>query len=309
MPFRRIPFWVHLAYLIVALLLVFALISNSFQYFESRRLITAEVAQRYQLLGQNAIGEVHETYRAAKLGAALMAKQRLISASNLEQRLDSLPWLSAALQAQPNANAMYMGYASGDFFMLRPWRGDAKLQARFDPPAGTGWMVQSIQVVDGKQLGEHLFFSPELRLLERRAKPDYRYDPRTRGWYQQAMLSDAVVIRPPYVFASSSEVGSSFSQRSDNALGVSGVDITLRSLQQILTDSRVTTNTRIALINAKGEVLSSHLGAVQMMLGADGKERLPTLHELDLPMLAKLIEETPTGSNLVKHFEDAQGNT
>ncbi|MBP8185429.1 MAG: GAF domain-containing protein, partial [Pseudomonas sp.] len=310
MPSRRIPFSVHLAYLIVGLLVVFAIINNSFQYFESRRLITNEVAQRYQLIGQNALDDLQHTYRSAVLSTALLAKQSLMAATTLEQRLDNLPWLSTALQAQPNANAMYMGYASGDFFMLRPWRGDAKLQALFDAPAGTGWMVQSIQVVDGKMLGEHLFFSPELRLLERRAKPDYQYDPRTRNWYQQAMLGDAVVVQPPYVFASTGEVGSTFARQTDNALGVSGVDITLRSLNQILSNSRVTANTRIALINTKGEVLSSDLGAVQMRLDADGKERLPTVDELDLPMLAKLIQATPTSSsNQGQRFEDAQGNT
>lgn len=308
MPSRRIPFSVHISYLFIGLLVGFAAITNTFQFSETRRLVTEEVGHRYQLIGQAAIADIQHTYRAAALGAALLAKQRLMRASSLEQRLESLPWMATALQAQPNANALYMGYENGDFFMLRPWRGDPRLQELFDAPAGTGWMVQSIQVQDGKMVGEHLFFTPEMALIERRAKPDYQYDPRTRDWYQKALLSDGLYVQPPYIFSSTGEVGSTFANEADNGLAVAGVDITLRSVNNIMLKSKVTPDTRIALVNAKGEVLSSQEGSVQMVPTADGKGRLPTLADLELHMLEKFIRETPAGATGARHFEDDEGN-
>ncbi|MBX9915457.1 MAG: GAF domain-containing protein [Pseudomonadaceae bacterium] len=308
MPSRRIPFAVHLSYLFVGLLVAFAAITNGFQFSETKRLITQEVGERFVLIGQNAIGDISTTLRGASLAASLLAKQRLMNALTLEQRLNSLSWLAVALSAQPNANAMYMGYASGDFFMLRPWRGDPRLQALFDAPPGTGWMVQSIQVIDGKIVGEHLFFTPKMALIERRAKPDYQYDPRTREWFTQGMATDGLFIQPPYIFSSTGEAGSTLAVQSENGLAVAGVDITLRSVNRILQENMVTPNTRIALVNKRGHVLSSHLGPVQMVPTADGKGRLPNLDELNLPVLKQLISVMPDGKDQVLTFQDAEGN-
>ena len=308
MPSRRIPFSVHISYLFVGLLVVFAAITNAFQFSETRRLITHEVGQRFELIGQKAIEDIEHTYQGAALSSALLAKQRLMRATSLQQRLESLPWLATALAAQPNANAMYMGYETGDFFMLRPWHGDPQLQALFDAPPGTGWMVQSIQHRDGQPFGEHLFFTAAMQLIERRAKPDYRYDPRTRDWYAQALATDGLYVQPPYVFSSTAEVGSTFATEADNGLAVAGVDITLRSVNEILRKNVVTPSARLVLLNPRGEVLSSERGAIEMVPTEDAKGRLPTLNDLDLPMLKALVNETPAGTTGVMHFKDPQGD-
>ena len=308
MPSRRIPFSVHISYLFIGLLAVFAIVINTYQFNEARRLITSEVGHRFELIGERAIGDIQHTFNGAALSSALLAKQRLINATSLGQRLQSLPWLTTALQAQPNANAMYMGYETGDFFLLRPWHGDPQLQALFDAPPGTGWMVQSIQVMDGKPVGEHLFFSADLALLERRGKPDYHYDPRSRNWYAKALDTDGLYVEPPYVFSSTGEVGSTFATEADNGLAVAGVDITLRSLNDILSKNVVTPSTRLVLLNARNEVLSSERGAIEMVPTVDAKDRLPRLNDFDLPMLNKLIRETPAGTTGVMHFEDELGD-
>jgi HD-GYP domain-containing protein (c-di-GMP phosphodiesterase class II) len=307
-PSRRIPFSVHISYLFVGLLAVFAIVINSFQFNETRNLITAEVGQRFKLIGERAIEDIQHTYNGAALSSALLAKQRLMNATSLSQRLESLPWLATALQAQANANAMFMGYESGDFFLLRPWHGDPQLQAMFDAPPGTGWMVQSIQVQDGQPVGEHLFFNTDLQLIERRAKPDYRYDPRSRNWYTQALATDGLYVQPPYLFSSTAEVGSTFATETDNGLAVAGVDITLRSINHILSKNVVTPSTRLVLLNDKGEVLSSERGAIELVPVEDAQGRLPTLNDLDLPILRKLVSETPAGETRVMRVEDALGD-
>lgn len=308
MPSRRIPFAVHISYLFIGLLLGFAALSNTFQFHETKRLVTEEVAERFALIGQNALKDIKNTYTNAVTTSALLAKQRLMRATNLQQRLDSLSWMVTALKAQPNANALYMGYQSGDFFMLRPWRGDPKLQALFAAPPGTAWMVQSIEAQDGKAIGSYLFFDAKLALIERRPQPDYQYDPRTRNWYQKALLIDGISVQPPYIFSSTGELGSTLAYKTENGLAVAGIDITLRSINEILSQSRVTPDTRIALVNIKGEVLSSHLGPVELVATADGKGRLPTLDDLNLPVLRKLISESAELQSGSKMFTDAQGN-
>jgi HD-GYP domain-containing protein (c-di-GMP phosphodiesterase class II)/HAMP domain-containing protein len=306
-PSHRIPFAVHLSYLFIGLLVIFAAITNTFQFNETRRLIKEEIGHRYELIGKTAIDDITDTYKAASLWASLLARQDLMRATTLQQRLESLSRMAAALGSQPNANAMYMGYETGDFFMVRRWRDDPKLQALFDAPAGTAWMVQSIQVQDGKLIGEHLFFSPDFKMIDRRVKPDYQYDPRTRDWYTGGLNAEGLAVQPPYIFSSTGEVGTTFSFEAENGLGVAGVDITLRSLNEILRQNKVTPNSRLALVNLRGNVLSSHLGAVDMIPTTDGKGRLPNLDDLDLPVIKKLISLVPPGKDLVMTFEDDQG--
>ncbi|MBF7728930.1 HD domain-containing phosphohydrolase [Pseudomonas sp. N040] len=308
MPSRRIPFAVHISYLFIGLLLAYAAITGSFQYIETRRLITTEVGQRYALIGQQAIGELQNLYRPAAMSTALLARQPLAQATSLEQRLDSLAWLATALDAQPNANSMYFGYASGDFFMLRRWRDNPQLQTLFQPPADTAWIVQSIQRKDGGMLGEHLFFRADLSLIERRGKPDYQFDPRQRDWYMQARNSSSLQVTRPYLFASTREAGLTFAKAASTGAGVAGLDITLRSLNQVLMASKVTPGTRIVLLNEEGQVLSSHLGPATMLATADGQGRLPQIGDFDLPMLETLMRETPASGGTFNSFEDPQGN-
>ena len=116
-------------------------------------------------------------------------------------------------------------------------------------------------------------------------------------------------MQPPYVFSSTGEVGSTFAVQTDNGLGVAAIDITLRSVNQILANSKVTPDTRVALINGRGEVLSSHLGAAALIPAADGKGRMPTIDDLELPMLKKLMGESVGVQSGTRSFTDDQGNT
>ena len=71
MPSRRIPFAVHISYLFIGLLVGFAVITNSFHFRESRRLITEEVAARFALIGQSTIQSIENTVRGATAASAL----------------------------------------------------------------------------------------------------------------------------------------------------------------------------------------------------------------------------------------------
>lgn len=308
MPSRRIPFAVHISTLFIGLLLAFSAITNTFQFHETRRLITEEVGKRFALIGQKAMQDIQNTYSNAVTTSALLAKQRLMSASNLQQRLDSLDWMTTALKTQPNANSLYMGYKSGDFFMLRPWHGDPKLQADFAAPPNTAWMVQSIEMHDGQMLGSYLFFDATLALIERRDQANYDYDPRTQEWYQKALVTDGLYVQPPYIFSSTDELGGTFAFATDNGQGVAAMDITLRSVNEILNKNEVTRDTKIVLLNAQGQVLSSHLGPVELIPTADGKGRLPTVADLNLPVVSKLIAESADFKSGAKSFSDGHGN-
>ncbi|NES11253.1 hypothetical protein G3O07_18345 [Pseudomonas laurentiana] len=289
MPSRRIPLYVHIAYLFVGLLLTFAIVSNGYQFLQNREQMVNGAKKHFELVRQLALSELDALYRPTVSTVSLLAHQRLMRAQTVEARLDSLQFLVAALDSQPALTSLYMGYDTGDFFMIRPWRDEAALIPLFNPPAGTRWIVQSIQVIDGQTVGEHLFIGADFQVIERRARPDYRYDPRSRPWFVSAKERGGLYVTDPYLFFSTGQPGVSFAHPTENGSGVAGADITLNSLNALLLALKATPDSRIALLNAKDEVLSWQKGAPQMMDAGAGKLRLPHLDELQAPILQRLV--------------------
>lgn len=311
MPSRRIPLYVHIAYLFVGLLLTFAILSNGYQFLQNREQMVSGAKKHFELVRQLAISELDALYRPTVSTVSLLAHQRLMRAQTLEARLDSLQFLAAALDSQPALTSLYMGYDTGDFFMIRPWRNEAVLVPLFNPPAGTRWIVQSIQVIDGQPLGEHLFIGQDFQVIERRARPDYRYDPRGRQWFIAAKQHGDLYVTDPYVFFSTGQPGVSFAHPTENGSGVAGADITLSSLNALMLELKATPDSRIALLNAMGEVLSWQKGAPQMLDDGTGKLRLPRLDELQAPILQRLVstlnERTEDGLSFQAAGDDWQG--
>ena len=100
----------------------------------------------------------------------------------------------------------------GEFFLARrvPEGGIDGYQL----PAGTYFLVQSIERDGDAMSGRWLFFDQSLHQIGSRPVPEYRFDPRTRPWYQMAQQSDDVVLTEPYLFFTTHQVGLTMAQRS-----------------------------------------------------------------------------------------------
>ena len=158
---------------------------------------------------------------------------------------------------------MYVGFATGDFFLLRTLReGPAPT---LGAPPGAQFLLQTRTRGEGR----YRFLDPTLSVLADEPRPEYRFDPRTRGWYQQAHASAAPVRTSPYVFFTTREVGTTLAQRSVDGAAVIGADITLRDLSRELSDSRVTPSAQVALVDPEGVVIA-HPEADRLVRSAPG---------------------------------------
>lgn len=287
MQSRRMPLYIKISYMFIGLLLSFAMINLGHQFFQTKRIMSDEARLRFDMAGKLTLKELDNLYQPAALSANLLSQQSLVQANTLEQRLESLPFLVALLKAQPSVSSVYMGYENGGFFMLTRSE-DLISMSNDSPSAGAKWVVQSIQVLDGKPVGEYLYFAEDLSILARIARSDYRYDPRTRPWYLGARNRKELFVTEPYLFFTSKEVGVSFSRAASNDAAVAGVDIVLRSLDKLLSSSKISPSSRLAITNEKEEVISSDSGVKVKSLGGD-LFRLGKLEELNLPMIQELI--------------------
>ncbi|MFN3580253.1 MAG: phosphohydrolase, partial [Pseudomonas sp.] len=160
----------------------------------------------------------------------LLAHDPLGAADSLQLRLQRLPLLIEALEANSMLSAAYIGYASGEFLLVRPLA-RALPQNGYDAPAEADYLVQAISLDEhGELRGNWLFYGAQLQLLESRAMPDYRFDPRSRPWYRTALKHEGPLLTRPYVFFTTREVGITVALASLAGEAIIGLDASVDDL-------------------------------------------------------------------------------
>ena len=244
------PLRIHIATLFVALILAAGLAVVGYGYVAASRLLLSAGDEEFLHVAERTTGQVRNLLAPARLLVQLLARHRITQTTTLDARLESLPFLTTALAEQPHISAVYVGFGTGDFFLVRTL--SAATAPVLGAPPGAQFLVQSRTRGEGR----YRFLDPTLTVITDATRPDYRFDPRTRGWYQQAHASAAPVRTSPYVFFTTREIGTTLAQRSLDGAAVIGADITLHALSRELSDSRVTPSAQVALVDPEGFVIA-----------------------------------------------------
>ncbi|NQD95757.1 hypothetical protein HP532_24170, partial [Pseudomonas sp. CrR25] len=216
---------------------------------------------------------------------SLLALDQAAQATDLEGRLALLPPLVQALRDNPKLASLYLGYADGDFFMVRPLRSDA-LKQRFDAPEKAAYQVWSI---DRSAIGvdaNYLFYDGSLNLVSRRQRLKEDFDPRSRGWYRSARADGGQITTAPYVFFSTQEVGTTLARRS-GLTSVLAADLTLDALSATLAQHQVTAHSEVLLYDPAGNVVA-YPDRARLVMVANGEPHLTPARDLS-PELATLL--------------------
>ena len=306
---RRPPLHVHIATLFSLLIIAVGGVIGWHNYIQNRELIISASQELVQAITGKTVAGFEAIYQPVELLIDLLAHQRLGQAKNLNDRMESVAYIADALEHSPSLSALYVGYSNGDFFLLRPLRGNAAVRAQFKAPADAVYLVQSIERgAGGAPHGAYVFLDTTLTAVERREVPDYVFDPRTRGWYQQALATRQQVKTAPYVFFSTGEVGVTFARRSDGGVSVVGADLTLRDLSRGLQQERPTPSSELVLFNSDGAVLAYDKPERMALDRGDRSDpRLAKVSELGSPVLSHLMESVGTGTATIKLGLDVAG--
>lgn len=214
----------------------------------------------------------------------LLVHDPLLEAESLDARLARLPVLVEALAVHEMASAVYVGYETGDFLLVRPW--DERLAEADEGLAGhsAAWLVQAVTHRPGEgRVGEWRLYDAGLELLVRVEPEDYRFEPRERPWYRQA-AGGGVALTPPYPFFTTREVGVTLSRVAPSGQGVVGLDATVTDLGREMRELRLTPGTRLAIVSERDEVLA-YPELERLLVGEGDALRLALLDELGEPAL------------------------
>ena len=312
---RRFPLHVHISTLFIALILLIAGVIAELGYKNSRDLIENAAEELSVRISRETLSEFTNIVGPAEMATRLLSYDAITQARSLSERLQNIGFMREALNNSQALTALYVGYANGDFFMVRRFWNDADRQA-FNAPTQSFYLVQSIEHQGDLVNGRYIFLDAKLATLRNDEQPEYAatYDPRRRDWYNAARQADGQVKTPPYLFFSSHNVGLTIANRAHKGEAVVGADIRLETLSASLTRQKITPGSQTLLVNGQGQAIAFEdaAKAVKYPDGPAGKPVLARLDELGIPVLAQLapwlkrIDATAAPQNISLNVNGAE---
>jgi len=286
---RLYPLHIHIAYLFTLLIFVACSVIGWFNFHQSRRIVLSAAENVFERTARQTSDDLARLYGPLETLVELLVHHPLAAATDLPGRLHHLPMLREALEKNPRLSAVYVGYPNGDFFLVRPL-GAASVAKAVNAPDGARFLVQSMERTGrgkGEERPSFIFYDEWLQELERRHPETYHFDPRSRPWFGRASDSTVLVRTEPYVFFTTREVGKTFARQAAGG-AVVAADLTLADISASLAGAGISPGTQLLLVDAKGQVLADRdQNRLSTASGRNGG-RLPTLAELDSPVLAQL---------------------
>lgn len=242
-------------FLLVALLVGTAVTVTN--YFETRRTAMKVAAVTFQ----STISRINEQ-RVAFFTPAYLLTAILRNAPSFQSSDGSKEaiWqlILASLKSHPQISAAYVGYENGNFFhLLSITEAEKAFIEQLGGPPLTRFAIQEIRTDSGgARVQTWLFFDDEshqIGMLTRQSPP---YDPRSRGWYRDAMEHPKTVVRTlPYRFVATPQIGMTLAQALENG-GVVGVDIAIDRLMLYVRSIRANDTHRFVAFDDKNRLLA-----------------------------------------------------
>ena len=289
--FRAIhpPLHVTISGLFIGLILTLGGLLSWQSYTKTSAVILSSAAAVYKQISDELHLEFRATYRPATAVLRLLALSPLIRATSLDQRLQALPQLRSAVGEGETVSGIQIGYANGDYFILRPLNGDTA-RSTFGAPAAAAYVVDNIASGDdGSRQLQRLFYDDALVLLHQDPPVTTEYDPRQRPWYLQAATAPRAIA--PYLFYFLRTVGTTLTLKTAVPGVVMAIDVSLAQLSQTIGRHQISAHSEAVLVDAEGHALAYHDSSKLVHSGAGNDFTLAGLAALGSPVLAHLAPQ------------------
>ncbi|MEN8198883.1 MAG: HD domain-containing phosphohydrolase [Thermodesulfobacteriota bacterium] len=265
--------------LIISMLLTALGVTTTLYTYDSQKKKTMESTER--------IFGLSSRYTEEKLSGLLHSVKSFVTVSSVLESLGSsekknldilLPYFKQSFLAIPWMQSFYVGHPDGSFYMIQAIENDgAAIKA--EAPAKAAYRIKSItHDVDGQRRMFFHYYDADLSFLKTQEVAHDGYDPRKRGWYQEASKTERVVITNPYIFFSSGEIGITAAHSLSDQGGVVGADSVLTDLARLLGEQKLTPSTQIVITDPAGQVIFStdenDLAKIKKTEEGKGKEGL-----------------------------------
>ena len=264
---HRHPLRVHIATVFTAVIFAACGLIALSNHIQGKAIVLGTAEDLIERIESEAGAALSDLFAPVESLVALAAVAPVASAASLRERMRSLPAATELLRRNTQLASFYVGYDTGDFFLVRPLPDDGA-RKEFGAPPDAAFLVQSIE----KGRPRFAYFDAALRPLSDAARPDYRYDPRGRPWYMQAMKRREAIVTPPYVFFTKREVGLTIARRAGNGRAVVGADVSLARISERLKQVRPTPSSQLAIFDPAGNRVVAFSDPTRLAASATGEK-------------------------------------
>jgi adenylate cyclase len=298
---KRFSLHFHISTLFLSIMVLMGGSIGLLAYSSINNILMKSASSKSEAVAFQVSSNFHGLLEPPEVAVKLLATSAITDANTLSERMKNLSLLRQVLTDKNGVAAVYIGYESGEFFLLRPIRTDVE-RTRYSAPPDTHFMIQSIERHGTALEGSYLFLDSTLRLLKVDRQADYakKYFPKERPWYQSAFKGSDTIVTSPYLFFANRKVGITIASRSENRRGVVAVDIQLDTIGKNLEENKHTPNTEFALLDGKGFVvgLTADASLINEAANGSGQINLKQLNEFKLPIFNEASTYLSQGSAL-----------
>jgi hypothetical protein len=206
------------------------------------------------------------------------------------------------LRIYPQIISFYLGFDSGEFFMLTHIAGEnsAALRDTLHAPESAVFANEIISAdAGGDRKTRWAFLSEDGSVVGRLDSVAAEFDPRQSPWYSAAKRSGVVEQSAVYIFAPSGEPGFTLSHRfNGDAPGVMGADLAAIDLARFLRDQQITATSTAFIFTKTSEVIAlSDAGRIAKAVHSDRKMLVmpPKIDHLNDPVIAGVVTAYEAG--------------
>ncbi len=299
----------HISSLFLLLILIVGGAIGLISHLAIEEILRKGAQEKSNQIAQQMVSNFRGLLDPSEVGVRLLANSAITEANTLNARMKRVGLFQEMLVNYSSTAAVYIGYANGDFFLLRPIRSEAE-RSKYNAPAETTFMIQSIEHVGSALQGSYIFLDSALRELKIDPQSDYakKYFPRQRPWYQEAIKTSNVITTPPYLFFANRQAGITIAKQAENRQAVVAIDIQLDVLGKSLAEQKPTPNTEMAIVDDRGFVIASSglVSLVDESQSSGNQIQLKQLNQFNSPILDAL-HQISSDKNEVAQFAQIPG--
>ena len=206
----------------------------------------------------------------------------------------SWAYLKTCIEQTIDLRGAYFAYPDGSFRATYRADGRAVFFGK-EAPAEAQWAYRWLQRGPQGQAKDQIHFvNAKGDILEER-NIEVPYDPRKRPWFEASVNKKKANLIGPTVFASSGQVGLTFSAPvyvNGEIAGVVGMDMTLQSLGKFLNANRISENSLAVIIDRDQKVVATSSDD-DALVKLDGQLLVPALSDLRSSLPRKALASLP----------------
>jgi len=312
---RSRPLWQYYTGITALLLLMVVALTGGIIWYNSKKTNQLAIAAAERMMieaGEDVSNRIKLLYDPMYAIVGISALVPELTSPAIKDDPHALALMLRILRIYPQILSLYVGFDTGEFFMVTHLAGEnsAALRDKLRAPSDAVFANEIVSVdAAGNRRTQWVFLGEDGSVVGR--LDGVEFDPRERPWYDTAKRSDAVEQSDLYIFATSGEAGFTLSRSfTGPPAGVIGADLAAADLARFLRDQHITASSTAFIFTKTGEVIAlPDAERIAKAVRADGQILVgpPKIGYLNDPVIAGLVAAYEDGRMLGTRFYNVAG--